>query len=89
MRFVTAKARPPITGGRVGLLRLHLIGTTHEDRIRNPDRAELQGVSKASCVGTADNLRSVTAGLVRGGRHYGVALHHLLYHLSIVSAGHV
>ena len=64
----TAKARPPITGGRVGLLRPHLIGNTHEDRIRSPDREELQTISKASLVGGAGSHGHSPSGLTVGGR---------------------
>ena len=64
----TAKARPPISGGRVGLLRPHLIGNTHEDRIRSPDREELQTISKASLVGGAGSHGHSPSGLTVGGR---------------------
>ena len=59
----TAKARPPLKGGRVGLLRPHLIGNPHEDRIRSPDREDLQVVSKVGYVGKAGNHGSPPSGL--------------------------
>ena len=64
----TAKARPPISGGRVGLLRPHLIGTTHEDRIRSPDREKLQSLSAASLVGITGSHGYSPSGLAVGGR---------------------
>ena len=64
----TAKARPPISGGRVGLLRPHLIGTTHEDRIRSPDREKLQSLSAASIVGITGSHGYSPSGLAVGGR---------------------
>lgn len=64
----TAKARPPITGGRVGLLRPHLIGNTHEDRIRSPDREELQTIGQAGLVGQAGSHGYSPSGLTVGGR---------------------
>ena len=51
----TAKARPPISGGRAGLLRPHLIGKIHIDRTRSPDRKELQVVGKIDYVGKANS----------------------------------
>ena len=63
-----AKARPPITGGRVGLLRPHLIGKTHEDRIRSPDREKLQALSAASLVGSTGSHGYSPSGLAVGGR---------------------
>ena len=70
-----AKARPPISGGRAGLLRPHLIGKTQEDRIRSPDREELQVVSKIVYVGKASNHGSSASGLAAGGQHSMLSAH--------------
>ena len=71
--FVTAKARPPSTGGRAPVLRLHNRGETHESANCSPCRQELQGVSVCRHIGNTGARGSCASGLV-GGWGFGLTL---------------
>ena len=61
---VTAKARPPVHGGRAALLRLHPNWKTNESANSSPGRQELQGIIVDRSSGHSDPHSSRASGLV-------------------------
>lgn len=69
--LVTTKARPPFTGGRVALLRLHTHGEHHESANCSPGRQELQSFSVCRHLGNTGARSSRSPGLETGGVSQG------------------